>query len=599
MVNRVLADLAVKISADTAQFTRELSKLDKSVRNFERTFKNVAATIGIAFGLNEIKNFTLEASKLAGEAQGVRAAFERLPNSVKILQQMKEATGGTASELKLLKAAVQANNFQIPIENLARLFQFATLRAQQTGQSVDFLVESIILGIGRKSPLILDNLGISAIRLREKLKGVSAEAATVGDVAKVVGDIAEEELSNMAGFSENASTKFQRLGAEAENLKIAIGTAFNQSGDGPIPLFIDLITKATAKVRELITILSFEEIAAAGLKNFQNQFNKIAEGLASSNESIRNNAKALANQFAFDVVQAINEVNLELDAAKKRLEELNKDNTFLRTPAQVKAANKEVINLNNQIQVLQGELNVLNKFKGDTFNLFKKEVKDAADEVERLNELSRAGRDTRKPITEVTTARNPFPTTVGVQNPIASGIDVVNQKLLESQNSIQAWAEVATIQSEIFRQEFERNAQSAQQFGSAAGDALAGVLSGQATVAQGLARITDEVVQQYGRQAIAAIIAKAAQSGGPFPFAAVAAATAATAAISGLLRNAAGFRGGRGGAGRSGFSQPSNFAFGGGVSLGQLVPDIQIKGQDLYVVLRNYEKNNKGLRANG
>jgi hypothetical protein len=60
------------------------------------------------------------------------------------------------------------------------------------------------------------------------------------------------------------------------------------------------------------------------------------------------------------------------------------------------------------------------------------------------------------------------------------------------------------------------------------------VISGQATFVQGLARFTDGVVQQYGRQAIAAAIAKAVQSS-PTAFGVVLAASAATAAISALL----------------------------------------------------------------
>ena len=56
----------------------------------------------------------------------------------------------------------------IDIQKLPDLLKFASIRAMETGQSVDYMVSSIVTGLGRKSPLILDNLGL-------KLKDLDAE----------------------------------------------------------------------------------------------------------------------------------------------------------------------------------------------------------------------------------------------------------------------------------------------------------------------------------------------------------------------------------------------------------------------------------------
>ena len=156
----------------------------------------------MAFGAKELASAAIELSRISGEAEGVKNAFDRLPKSVQLMTDLKAATGGTVSELELMKRAVQASNFDISLEALPKLLEFATLRAQQTGQSVDYLVDSIVMGIGRKSKLILDNLGISAVALGAKLHGVSAEASSVGEVARAVGEIAQESLANMAGFAD-------------------------------------------------------------------------------------------------------------------------------------------------------------------------------------------------------------------------------------------------------------------------------------------------------------------------------------------------------------------------------------------------------------
>ena len=222
--------LQARVNNLEAGLNRANTKLSGFQRSTSTISSNIAASLAGAFAVGTVVNFGMEIAKLAGEAQGVEAAFARLENSRQVLEDLKKATGGTVSELELMKRTVQASNFGISLKALPKLLEFATLRAQQTGQSVDYLVDSIVTGIGRKSPLILDNLGISAVALKEKLGGVSIAAADVGTVAEAVGAIASEGLENMAGFSENAATKVQQLGASWADFKVILGEAINNSG---------------------------------------------------------------------------------------------------------------------------------------------------------------------------------------------------------------------------------------------------------------------------------------------------------------------------------------------------------------------------------
>ena len=186
--------------------------------------KGLALTLGVAFGVQQIISYAKEAVNLAAKAEGVERAFQRV-GSPQILDGLREATRGTVSDLVLMQNAVKASNFKIPLEQMANLFKFAQSRARETGESVDYLVDSIILGIGRKSPLILDNLGISAISLREKFNGLSAEAATVGDVAKAVGEIATEELAKIGIQADTTADKIAQLNTVMDNWKVKAGAA--------------------------------------------------------------------------------------------------------------------------------------------------------------------------------------------------------------------------------------------------------------------------------------------------------------------------------------------------------------------------------------
>lgn len=217
----ILASLLIKLGLDSKEFKSGMTDAKRETNKFGDYMKRVGGMIAGAFAVDRLISFGKELVNLSGQAEGVRAAFERI-GGMPFLDDMKEATAGTVSELNLMKRSVQASNLGIPIQNLASLFEFATKRAQETGQSVDYLVDSIVLGIGRKSPLILDNLGISAIQLREKLKGVGTETATVADIAAAVGEIAADSMRESGGVIDTNAIKVQNLTANWENFKMSL-----------------------------------------------------------------------------------------------------------------------------------------------------------------------------------------------------------------------------------------------------------------------------------------------------------------------------------------------------------------------------------------
>ena len=115
-----------------------------------------------------------------------------------------------------MTAAVQANDFRIPLEDLGKYLEFAQLKAQQTGQSVDYMTDSIVTGIGRKSPLILDNLGISAAEISEKTK-------ETGDFMKAVAEIVDTQLAEAGETYISAADRAAQKTVELQNAQKALG----------------------------------------------------------------------------------------------------------------------------------------------------------------------------------------------------------------------------------------------------------------------------------------------------------------------------------------------------------------------------------------
>ena len=213
----IIGSIFVRLGLKSDEFSKGIKQSEGQLSSFKGVVGKIGGAIAGAFAVNKIVQFTKEAYKLAGQAQGVYNAFSRL-NRPGLLNDLKEATRGTTDELQLMQTAVRASNFKIPLEELATYLKFATDRAIDTGESVDYLVNSLVLGIGRKSPLILDNLSISTVRLREEL-------AKTGDMAKVVGNIIKEEMQKGGDAIETSAVKVQRLSAAWKDLKTAYGNS--------------------------------------------------------------------------------------------------------------------------------------------------------------------------------------------------------------------------------------------------------------------------------------------------------------------------------------------------------------------------------------
>ena len=223
-----IADLFVKLGLKKDEFDKGINDAGKKTNLFASTIKRVGGMIAGAFAIGQISAFLKESVKLAATAEGIEKAFNRL-GGAPYLNELREATKGTVSDMRLMQAAVKATNLGLPIEQLGKLFSFAAQRAADTGESVDYLVESIVLGIGRKSPMILDNLGISAVQLKEKLNGVGTETATVGQIAEAVGRIASESMADIGDSAETAGKKIAVTTAAIDNFKVQFGKFIAES----------------------------------------------------------------------------------------------------------------------------------------------------------------------------------------------------------------------------------------------------------------------------------------------------------------------------------------------------------------------------------
>ena len=167
---------------------------------------------------SEMYGMVQQGIELAKQGEGIRIAFERLGRG-DILDGLRQATHGTVTDIELMKAAVKFNDFKLPLEELGTMLAFAQQKAKDTGQSVDYMVDSIVTGLGRKSLMILDNLGLSANEVKEKMK-------QTGDMTTAVGAIIREQMSKAGDYVETAADRAAQANVSLQNKMEELGRKF-------------------------------------------------------------------------------------------------------------------------------------------------------------------------------------------------------------------------------------------------------------------------------------------------------------------------------------------------------------------------------------
>ena len=215
-----LADINSSLNGSTTGGGSSLFSSDKLSGMLQVFGGNVMTKIAGA-GLNfasELGDMVKQGIELAKQGEGIRIAFERLGRG-DILQGLREATHGTVTDLELMKAAVKFNDFKLPLDQLGTMLAFAQQKAKDTGQDVNYLVDSIVTGLGRKSLMILDNLGLSATEIRERMK-------ETGDMTKAVGAIIREQMSKAGDYVETAADRATQANVSLQNKMEELGRKF-------------------------------------------------------------------------------------------------------------------------------------------------------------------------------------------------------------------------------------------------------------------------------------------------------------------------------------------------------------------------------------
>ena len=296
------------------QVEMDLGKLVKSsatgaafLGNFYMKLAELAGT-AFMWGIDILK----QSKEMAASADGITRAFNGL-DQPGLLQNLRAATKGTVSDLELMKAAVKAKDFQIPLEDLGKYLQFAQLKAQQTGESVEFLTESIVTGLGRQSVQILDNLGLSASE-------INAEVSKTGDFMQGVANIVEKQLAQAGEQYVSAADKVQQRSVTLQNIQLSIGQRFLSMSQG-----IDSVWTGILKAVDKFVAIPAEQ----KIRVERQEVNQLAGAIlsASGNTEVRDKLIKEMNQKYPDFLRNLDLEKLTNEQLITRLRDVNQEYT--------------------------------------------------------------------------------------------------------------------------------------------------------------------------------------------------------------------------------------------------------------------------------
>jgi len=287
-----LGKAVVPIEADLAGLGKDLNKvqgkLERPLTKLGKRLSSKLAKIGktaIVGGLAGAAVGIAGMAKLAIDAlplEGISDAFAGITGDAdKMIAKLREGSLGMVRDADLMMSYNSAAQLvsKTFADQLPDAMGYLGKVSAATGEDMGFMIDSLVKGVGRLSPMILDNLGIQvalsdATAEASSMFGVEAKelskAQTQAGMMNVVLAKLAKNTAAMPEIAGTAQVSWAALGTTLGNLKDRVGTALVpalQSLMTPLSKVGEYLTAAFDKpqVQEFIARLG-EDLAGLGEK---------------------------------------------------------------------------------------------------------------------------------------------------------------------------------------------------------------------------------------------------------------------------------------------------------------------------------------------
>lgn len=267
---------------------------NRSFNSLSSTAQKMQAAIVGSFAMMAAKT-VIHSVEMASRHKETADAFERQAkrygqSAEEIVEAMETASRGTIPQFQMIANASAALRLGVArdVETFDKLMKIATMRGKEFGYSTAESWGFLVRGIGRASPLILDNIGflIQAAVVNEKyaqsIGKTSKELTLQEERFALVNKILEDGADSLEAWSEatmSAADNIARAAAEVQNLKdeLAIGLA---------PTIGRTAGRLTEFVREGVKGIIFLNRFATLARTTQENFWGIARAALSGREAL-------------------------------------------------------------------------------------------------------------------------------------------------------------------------------------------------------------------------------------------------------------------------------------------------------------------------
>lgn len=246
-----IGELEGKIILDTKGVHTALDSVDKKVALTEQSF-NKLALAGTAMVAAVAASVTLLGSSAARSEDAMRGFARSFGDVQYNLDILREAAKGTVDDTNLMLTANKAallgisNNTKV----LAELMTTARLRGKEMGISTTQAFDDIVKGIGRGSPLILDNLGIQIPEAIKRMGDEVDDATKKQALLQAVIEDGRQIASQYGGDVATAADRMQAMAAEISNTKEALGSALVPIMEDAIKVLMPFVKMFQAYVQQ-------------------------------------------------------------------------------------------------------------------------------------------------------------------------------------------------------------------------------------------------------------------------------------------------------------------------------------------------------------
>ena len=295
--SRVLLNLSKSInSLSTGNATSNMNQLSASISGLAGSgniFTAIAeSVITVASSLNDLAYSGAQLDRLERGANSLGKEYGMTSNE--IINAVDKITQGTLSQSSILQQANQAMLLGVAHseEELTTLAAIAADRGRKMGISMEKAFSSIVLGVGRLSPLILDNLGIildADVTYAKYAKTIGKTADSLTDMEKRQALLSrlQEEMESMTTVPEDDKTAWEKLGASISNVTGALGKFINEylRFNEIVALVSDQINLATGAIND--TMLTGIEKQRKELKDLIGFYDNLQEGIKRVKETTK------------------------------------------------------------------------------------------------------------------------------------------------------------------------------------------------------------------------------------------------------------------------------------------------------------------------